>query len=139
MTSPIVYVVDDDDACRRALGSLLPALGMAAQTFSNANDFLAQLPPGSLGCLITDIRMPETSGAELVKRLREVDPDLPVIVISGSFGVVDEAKAAELGAVAVLAKPFDIGRLKESLDRAFRLLKERRAAASRPPKPDSTE
>jgi two-component system response regulator FixJ len=138
MCSPIVYVVDDDDACRRALGSLLPALGVAAQTFSNASEFLAQLPPNSMGCLITDIRMPQTSGAELVRRLREVDPDLPVIVISGSFGAVDADKAAELGAVAVLAKPFDIGRLKESLDLAFGLLRERRAASSRQPKPDGT-
>jgi two-component system response regulator FixJ len=139
MSSPVVYVVDDDDACRRALGSLLPALGVTAQTFRTASEFLDQLSPGSTGCLITDLRMPETSGVELVKRLREIDPDLPVIVVSGSFGVTSAEKATELGAVAVLAKPFDIGRLRETLDLAFGLLSERRPASSRQTKPDSTE
>ncbi len=131
MSSPVVYVVDDDDACRRALGSLLPALGVTVQTFQNANEFLEQLPPDSMGCLITDMRMPETSGVELIRRLREIDPDLPVIVISGGIGAAGSDKAAELGAVAALGKPFDIGRLKESLDLAFGLLRDRRAASSR--------
>jgi two-component system response regulator FixJ len=130
MSSPVVYVVDDDDAVRRALGSLLPALGVAAQTFRTASEFLDQLLPGSMGCLITDMRMPETSGVELIQRLREIDPDLPVIVFSGAVSAASLEKATELGAVAVLSKPFDVGRLKETLELAFDLLRERRASSS---------
>jgi two-component system, LuxR family, response regulator FixJ len=139
MSSPIVYVVDDDDACRRALGSLLPAFGVTTQTFRSANEFLEQLPPDSMGCLITDMRMPDVNGVELMKQLRRIDPNLPVIIVSGAIGAAGAERAAELGAVAVLEKPFDIGQLKEKLDFAFGLLKERRAASSHQPKPNSTE
>jgi FixJ family two-component response regulator len=75
--------------------------------------------------------MPEMSGVELVGRLREVDPHLPVILVSGALGAASADKAAEFGAVAVLSKPFDVGQLKESLDIAFELLKDRRSAPAR--------
>jgi FixJ family two-component response regulator len=131
MSSPVVYVIDDDDACRKALGLLLPAMGFAAQTFRSAREFLEQLPRSSMGCVVADMRMPEMSGVELVGRLREVDPHLPVILVSGALGAASADKAAEFGAVAVLSKPFDVGQLKESLDIAFELLKDRRSAPAR--------
>ncbi|MBX3424396.1 MAG: response regulator [Pirellulales bacterium] len=129
MSSPVVYVVDDDDDCRRALGSLLTAIGVAVRTFSSPGEFLEQLPHDSWGCLITDLRMPRTSGVDLIRRLRAIDSELPVILISGVFHGKDAAEAEELGAVAVLSKPFGAAQLKESLDRAFQMLEQRRAAS----------
>ena len=131
MCRPVVYVVDDDDVSRRAIGSLLSATGVSVQSFPSASAFLARLPTDSLGCVITDVRMPGTSGIELVRRLREIDPDLPVVVVSGFIDVADTVKAMKLGAVTVLTKPFEASQLREAIDLSFTLLKERRAKSSR--------
>ena len=131
MPNPVVYVVDDDRACRESFEALLTALGLSVQAFPNADAFLAQLTPDSVGCLITDMCMPETCGTELVGRLREIAPGLPVIIASGVVDVSSTARAAELGAVSVLAKPFSVGQLRESLDLAFGVLKDQRGESSR--------
>lgn len=102
-----VYVVDDDDAARDSLAFLLKSAKFAVETFESGDAFLAKLPKGGGGCVITDIRMPGINGIELLKRLRTA-PDPPsIIVITGHGDVPLAVEAMKQGAVDFLEKPFD--------------------------------
>ncbi|MGB9396915.1 MAG: response regulator, partial [Pseudolabrys sp.] len=81
--SPVVHVIDDDDAARDSLSFLLRTAKIEARTYETAPAFLAANKTLSLGCVITDVRMPEMTGIELLRRLREGGSDIPVIVITG--------------------------------------------------------
>jgi two-component system, LuxR family, response regulator FixJ len=107
MTDPIVYVVDDDDAARESLEFLLNTVQLPVRTYNSAVAFLAALPPTAAGCVITDVRMPEVSGIDLLKRLAERGIKVPVIVITGHGDVPLAVEAMRLGAVDFFEKPFD--------------------------------
>src|SRR6266508_3258355 len=79
----IVHVIDDDDAVRESLAFLLGTAGIDVQTYESAVAFLDVAPKVKLGCVITDVRMPELSGVDLLRRLRELKLGVPVIVIPG--------------------------------------------------------
>ena len=78
-----VYLVDDDEAVRHALGLLLSTVGIRAVGFADTQAFLAEVPRLAPGCLILDIRMPVISGLKLQERLAAQGIDWPTIVISG--------------------------------------------------------
>ena len=80
--TPIVAVVDDDEAVREALSDLLMVMEVACRTFDRAEAFMAEYVPGHFDCLITDVAMPGMSGLELQERLRELDSSMPVIIIT---------------------------------------------------------
>ena len=124
--SPIVYVVDDDDQSRESIGTLLSAMGIQFKEFSSARHFIESLPIDQIACLVTDVRMPETSGIELIRQLRDLDADLPVIVVSAYVDVADTVKAMQLGAITVLTKPFEYRDLRDAIDASFRISRERR-------------
>jgi FixJ family two-component response regulator len=102
-----VYLVDDDEAVRRALILLLSTVGIKAVGFSDPQAFLAQLPKLVPGCLIFDIRMPVISGLKLQERLTEQGIDWPTIVISGHGDIEACRRAFRNGAVDFLSKPVD--------------------------------
>lgn len=104
---PIIYVIDDDDAVRQSLEFLLKTAGIAVRGFDSAKAFLEVLPQVGSGCVITDVRMPEITGIELLQRVKTTNPDLPVIVITGHGDVSLAVEAMKLGAVDFLEKPFD--------------------------------
>jgi len=102
-----VYVVDDDDAARDSLAFLLKSAKLPVETFESGDAFLAKLPKGGGGCVITDIRMPGINGIELLKRLR-TEPNPPsIIVITGHGDVPLAVEAMKHGAADFLEKPFD--------------------------------
>ncbi len=101
-----VFIVDDDDAVRDALLELLASVGIAAQGFPSAADFLGRFDPALSGCLVLDIRMPGMSGMELHARLRELGSHLPVIFITGHGDVPMAVEAMKNGAVEFIQKPF---------------------------------
>jgi len=102
-----VYVVDDDDAARDSLAFLLKSAKLPVETFESGDAFLAKLPKGGGGCVITDIRMPGINGIELLKRLR-TEPNPPsIIVITGHGDVPLAVEAMKQGAADFLEKPFD--------------------------------
>jgi two-component system response regulator FixJ len=103
----IVHVIDDDDAVRQSLAFLLGTAGIDVQTYESAVAFLAVAEKVKLGCVITDVRMPEVSGVDLVRRLRELKLGVPVIVITGHGDVPLAVEAMKIGAVDFLEKPFD--------------------------------
>ncbi len=131
LPGPCAYVVDDDDASRESIGALLSAMNIPARSYDSASGFLSELPSEPIGCLITDVRMPHMSGIELVRQLTQVDPDMPVIVVSGYIDVADTVKAMKLGAVTVLTKPFEVAQLRDAVNQSFNLVRERRAQARR--------
>ena len=104
---PIIYVIDDDDAVRQSLEFLLKTAGIAVRGFESAKAFLEIMPQISSGCIITDVRMPEITGIELLQRVKAVNPDLPVIVITGHGDISLAVEAMKIGAVDFLEKPFD--------------------------------
>jgi two-component system, LuxR family, response regulator FixJ len=105
--NPQVYVIDDDEGARESLAFLLRAAGNEVQAFDSAVSFLKALPAIKSGCIITDIRMPEVSGIDLLRRLKELDVRLPVIVITGHGDVTLAVEAMKVGAVDFLEKPYD--------------------------------
>ena len=78
----VVHIVDDEEAVRNSLAFLLQTSGFAVRVHESATDFLKVAPTISNGCLITDLRMPDMDGVELLRRLRSAGHLLPAIVIT---------------------------------------------------------
>jgi two-component system, LuxR family, response regulator FixJ len=105
--SAVVHVIDDDEAVRQSLAFLLKANEIGVQTYESGSAFLTVAPRLKSGCVVTDVRMPEISGIELLRRLRELKVPLPVIVITGHGDVPLAVEAMKFGAAEFLEKPFD--------------------------------
>jgi two-component system response regulator FixJ len=103
----VIYVIDDDDAVRQSLEFLLKTAGLTVRGFEHARAFLEILPQIEHGVVVTDVRMPDISGIDLLRGLRETNPDLPVIVITGHGDISLAVEAMKIGAVDFLEKPFD--------------------------------
>jgi two-component system response regulator FixJ len=116
----IVHVIDDDEALRESLTFLLRSAKHDVRGYASAKAFLDALPDASLGCIITDVRMPGMSGIELLRRLRELNVAVPVIVVTGHGDVALAVEAMKIGAVDFLEKPFDDEVLMASVDAALR-------------------
>jgi len=124
--SPVVHVIDDDDAARDSLAFLLRTAQIEARTYETAPAFLAANKNLSLGCVITDVRMPEMTGIELLRRLREGGSDVPVIVITGHGDIPLAVEAMKFGAADFFEKPYD----DESLLAAVRVALNRQEGAA---------
>ncbi|OCC05858.1 DNA-binding response regulator [Labrys sp. WJW] len=114
-----VFIIDDDAAVRDSLAFLLSTSGFAVTAFETADHFLEALPQLGFGCVVTDIRMPEIDGIELLKRLKAAAADLPVIVMTGHGDVPLAVEAMKLGALDFMEKPFEDERLINVLRAAF--------------------
>ena len=102
-----VHVIDDDEAMRDSLAFLFQTAQVPVRTYESAVAFLAALPEIRSGCIVTDVRMPEIDGLELLRRLKQLGVHLPVIVITGHGDVPLAVEAMRLGAADFLEKPFD--------------------------------
>src|SRR6266566_4693144 len=115
-----VLVVDDEDGIRQALTRFLSRLGYLVQAASNATEALQQLSAHNPQAMLCDIRMPETSGVELLPKVLAQDPDLAVVMLTA----IDEPRTAieclKLGAYDYLIKPVDLEELELSLQHALR-------------------
>ncbi len=103
----VVHVIDDDEAVRQSLAFLLGTAGIEVQTYDSGVTFLKTAAAIRDGCIITDVRMPQLSGIELLRRLKELKLDVPVIVITGHGDVALAVEAMKIGAADFLEKPFD--------------------------------
>lgn len=103
---PLVVVLDDDDAVRRALESLLRSVGFRAKTFGSAQDFLASDATQTANCLILDIRLPRISGLDFQNQLAAAGVHVPIIFMTGHGDIPMTVRAMKAGAVDFLAKPF---------------------------------
>ena len=126
MTGHSVFVIDDDAAVRDSLLTLLRGQGFVARGFVSGIDFFSRLPEARSACVITDIRMPDMDGAEVVRRLAAVKGDAwPVIVITGHADVPMAVQLMKAGVVDFIEKPFDPQRLSESLRGCLGLITDR--------------
>lgn len=114
----VVHIVDDEEAVRNSLAFLLSGAGFAVRVHESATAFLAIAPQITNGCLITDLRMPDMDGVELLRRLRDTDALLPAIVITGHGDVQMAVEAMKCGAIDFIEKPFSDEVIIESISRA---------------------
>ena len=114
----IVHVVDDEEPVRKSLAFLLSTAGFAVRLHDSARGFLAIAPTIRNGCLVTDLRMPEIDGVELLRRLRELPNRIPSIVITGHGDVPMAVEAMKAGALDFIEKPFADDVLIEAIQRA---------------------
>src|SRR5712672_3994978 len=105
--SNMVAIVDDDDLMRSALQGLLKSVGLPAQAFASAEEFLKSGQHRHTACLIADIRMPGMSGLELQAQLNAEHCRIPTIFITAHGDTKMRMQALRAGAVEFLAKPFD--------------------------------
>jgi len=102
-----VFIVDDDESVRRAMGVLLATYGFSVDTFTCAEDFFSAVPNNVPGCLILDIHMPGLDGWKALRQLLDSGSSRPVIIISADKNGGLNEKALKAGAAGSLQKPFN--------------------------------
>jgi len=105
--NPAVHIVDDDEAVRQSLAFMLGSAGLPVRVYESAMAFLDALDPSLCGCLVTDVRMPDMTGIELLDRVKSKAPYLPAIVITGHGDIPLAVEAMKAGAVDFIEKPFE--------------------------------
>lgn len=105
--APIVFVIDDDISIRESLELLLRSVGLKAQIFASAEQFLAYPRVMAPACLILDVSLPGVNGLELQKRIAVDRANMPIIFITGYGDVPTTVQAMKAGAVEFLTKPFN--------------------------------
>jgi len=114
-----VFIIDDEPAVLDALRLMLGTFGYACRTYLSAEEFLAAVPPGTLGCVIADVRLPGMSGLDLQRALTQRGHTLPVIFITAHGDIRMAVAAVKAGAVDFLEKPIDDALLVDSLRKAL--------------------
>jgi two-component system, LuxR family, response regulator FixJ len=114
-----VHVIDDDDAARDSLAFLFRTADVDVRTYGSATEFLAAAPAIKGGCVVTDIRMPQMDGLELLRRLRQLDFALPVIVMTGHGDIPLAVEAMKAGAADFFEKPFSDDAMLAAVRRAL--------------------
>jgi FixJ family two-component response regulator len=105
-TEPVVFVVDDDDSLRKALGNLFRSVGLRTEMFGSASELLASKLPDAPSCLVLDIRLPGVSGLDFQAQLARTNVHIPIIFMTGHGDIPMTVRAMKTGAVDFLTKPF---------------------------------
>ncbi|MBX2851230.1 MAG: response regulator [Phycisphaeraceae bacterium] len=117
----LVYVIDDDSAVRRSLSTILTAASIEHRCFERASDFLNQYEDVGPACIVTDVRMPEISGLQMLEQMEERGIEHPVIVTTGFSEVDTVIRAFRNGAVDVFEKPISgtllLDRIQQAIQR----------------------
>ncbi len=116
-----VLLVDDDEATRRTYKRVLSLQGWEVETAATGKQAMAQLDGGRFGCVVSDVAMPEMDGLEFLRKVRERDLDIPVILMTGEPGIQSAVRAFESGAFRYLVKPVEAQALADVVRRALRL------------------
>jgi FixJ family two-component response regulator len=104
-TEPIVFVIDDEALIRDGIESLLRSIGLRAQTFASAQEFMSAKRADAPACLILDVRMPGVSGLELQRQLADARIHIPIIFLTGHGDIPMTVRAMKDGAMEFLTKP----------------------------------
>ena len=116
----VVHIVDDDEAMRHSLAFMLTVSGFAVRLHATALEFLGMAHSIGRGCLVTDLRMPDMSGVDLLRKLKLKDIALPTIIISGHGDIPMAVTAMKAGASDFIEKPFEadilIGAIRAVMD-----------------------
>jgi len=115
--SKTVSIIDDEASVRDAVAMLLETHGLTVACYEGADAFLAA--PFAAGCIVSDVRMPEISGLDLLRRLQSEGDPRPVLLMTGHGDVELAVQAIKLGAFDFVEKPFSNERLIASVDEAL--------------------
>jgi FixJ family two-component response regulator len=116
---PIISIVDDDPAVRSAFLLLLDSVGLDAETFASAEEFLASPSASATTCLVLDVTMPGLDGLELQRRLRASNWNKPIIFITAHADQETWTRALAGGAAGVFAKPFSTKAMLDAINTAI--------------------
>ncbi|MGF0337207.1 nitrogen regulation protein NR(I) [Ectopseudomonas toyotomiensis] len=128
--SETVWIVDDDRSIRWVLEKALQQEGMTTQSFDSADGVLARLTRQQPDVIISDIRMPGASGLDLLARIRELYPRLPVIIMTAHSDLDSAVASYQGGAFEYLPKPFDVDEAVSLVKRAFQHAQEQQSLAA---------
>jgi FixJ family two-component response regulator len=118
--TPVISIVDDDEAVRLALRSLVRSLGYVSNVFVSAEEFLESSYLNETSCLISDVQMPGMNGIELQSRLKRLDCGTPIIFITAFPDERNRARALEAGAIGFMEKPFEGRAMIQLIETALR-------------------
>ena len=124
---PEIFVVDDDESVRTAIGRLLASANLECELFAGPRDFLRRADDDLSGCVLLDVRMPDMNGFEVQQVLRERGHDIPIIFLTAYADVPLTVRAMKGGAVEVLTKPFEEDTLLGAVSAALEVACARRA------------
>ena len=119
VSAPTLFLIDDQQAVREALGEMLRVLGYRVETYESADAFLEVLFAPRPGCIVADVRMPGMDGIELVRELSRRGIALPVVLISGHGDVRMAVAAIKAGAEDFIEKPVDDAHLLAAINRCL--------------------
>lgn len=119
MSTPTVFIVDDQQAVRDALGEMLRVFGYSVEIFESADSLLQSMTVSKTGCIVADVRMPGMDGIELVRELSRQNIPLPVVLISGHADVPMAVAAIKAGAEDFIEKPVDDAQLLAAINRSL--------------------
>lgn len=126
---PTVFIIDDDAGVRDSIQDLVESVGLRAEPFATAKEFLTGERWDGPSCLVLDVRLPDTSGLDLQQKLSRAGVIIPIIFITGHADIPMTVKAMKSGAVEFLTKPFREQDLLDVIQRALgrdRAVRERR-------------
>ena len=126
---PTVFIIDDDAGVRESIQDLVESVGLHAESFATAKEFLSGERRDGPSCLVLDVRLPDTSGLDLQQKLSRAGVVIPIIFITGHADIPMTVKAMKSGAVEFLTKPFREQDLLDVIQRALgrdRRVRERR-------------
>ena len=116
---PVVAIVDDDASVRNSTRRLIRSFGYRAEAFASGEEFLASPLAAVTACLVLDVRMPDTDGLEVQRRVAARDLEIPVVFISGRASDDEERRARSAGAIDFLRKPIAAATLRQVLRNAL--------------------
>ena len=125
---PTVFIIDDDSGVRESIKDLVESVGLRAESFATAQQFLASERRDAPGCLVLDVRLPGISGLDLQHDLKKAGIKIPIIFISGHADIPMSVRAMKSGAFEFLTKPFRDQALLDVIQRALsreRLVREK--------------
>jgi FixJ family two-component response regulator len=122
---PTVFIIDDDRGVRQAIQDLVQSVGLRAEAFATAQDFLSGQRTGEPSCLVLDVRLPQMSGLDFQRQLAETGVQIPIVFITAHGDIPMSVRALKSGAVEFLTKPF---RDQDLLDAIHQALQRNRAA-----------
>jgi two-component system, NtrC family, nitrogen regulation response regulator GlnG len=114
-----IAIADDEESIRFVLSRALEAEGHRVESFAEGKPALAALSGGGFDLAIVDIRMPDLSGLDLLSRVREAQPDLPVLLVTAESTMANAIEAMKRGAFDYVVKPFDLDEVRVVVARAL--------------------
>ena len=116
---PTIFVIDDDVSVRDAITGIVKSVGLRAQTFVSAQEFLKKSPPDGPNCLVLDVRLPGLSGLDFQRELTKLNMRIPIVFITGYGDIPMTVQAMKAGAVEFLTKPFRDQDLLDAIQQAL--------------------